>query len=410
MNLFLARHLCGWGLILAAGIGQGCRPAASHEAASSAGEARVTRGPLTVWTLVEGTLEARRMETVLSRFEGRATLVELVPEGTQVAPGDCLARLDASQLENDLVRLRNEHVKAEAILDSLEHAELPLERQELAAQVHEARNQLDTENRILADTLDLSTRNLVSSNEVTQQRLRLAGASARLDQLERRSELTERHLHPAKLAQARASLEAARRQMDFAQQQFSNCVITAPAAGLVVYLPVHTGSEFRTLRIGDTVYPNQPFMCLPDMSAFVAQGFIPESDLARIEVGRKAVVTPLAYPDCHLPGTIETVGTMAQSRPGYPAWQKVFRFTVKVEQLDPRLRPGMTLRVALCAADRADAVLIPRAAVQWNNDVPSCEILSARGRERRPLTLGLGDERFFEVLSGAAPGDRVTQP
>jgi HlyD family secretion protein len=402
--------LGGLCLLLAATLGSGCRPSAPQAPDQPAEEAVVVRGPLALSTSVEGSLEARRVETILSRFQGRATLIDLVPEGTQVTKGDRLARFDASQLENDLVKLRNELTRAEAVMDSLENAELPLEKQDLAVQLGEAQYLYDTESQILVDTRELADRKLVSPREIEQQTLRLATLAAKQAQLRQRGKLMDEHLHPARLTQARANLEAARQQIALAQEQLSNCVISAPSSGLAVYLPLHVGNEFRTIRVGDTVYPNQPFLCLPDMTDFIAQGFIPESELARVQPGQKTVITPLAYPDCHLAGTVETLGVMAQSRPGYPLWQKFFHLAIRIDQKDARLRPGMSLRMEISAGDRPDAVLIPRRAVQWEGDTPFCSLRSARGLERRPLKLGPGNERWFEVLEGVAPGDRIVSP
>lgn len=394
--------------LCAATLCPGCRRAGT--AATGTDDDRVTRGPLSVRVSCDGSLEARRMETVFSRFQGRATLVELVPEGTAVKAGDLLARLDASQLEHDLVRLRNELARAQAALDALANAEIPIERDDLAAQVRDLQSQRDTEAQILADTRELVERNLVPARETDQQGARLAAVAAKLAQIEQRQALTRDHLHPAKLARARADVEAARQQVELAASQLSNCVITAGADGLAVYLPVHAGSEYRALRVGDTLYPNQPFLCIPDMSALVVQSLIPESDLARVRPGQEAEITPLAYPDCRLEGTVEGLGVMAQSQPGYPLWQKFFRLTVRLDGRDERLRPGMSLRVRIAAAQRPDAILIPRRAVQWENGQPFCRVRTLGGAERRPLKLGLADDRSFEVLDGVSPGARVVFP
>jgi RND family efflux transporter MFP subunit len=396
-------------LLLAASLVCGsCRR--SDPPPEASGEDRVVLGPLVVWTACEGSLEARRVETILSRFQGRATLVELIPEGTAVKPGDLLARLDTSQLDNDLVKLRNGLSRAEAALDALAHADIPLEKQDLSLQLKELQYQYDTESRILTDTRELADRKLVPRHEIDQQEARLVTLAARRDQLEQRRNLVDRYVHPAKLTQAQADVDAARQQVNQAVQQLSNCVFTAPSAGLAVYLPLHLGNEFRTVRVGDTLYPNQPFLCIPDMGEFMVQSFIPETELARVQPGQAALVTPLAYPGLRLKATVESLGAMAQSRPGYPSWQKFFRLVIRLDERDERLRPGMSLQIDISVADRHDVTLIPRPAVGWENGAPLCRVRTARGVERRPLKLGQGNERWFEVLDGVRPGDQVVQP
>ncbi len=391
------------------GVHNGCGNS-PRSALTSIDEAHVTRGPLTVWTPCEGTLEARRIETILSCFQGRATLVELVPEGSQVKRGDLLVRLDGSQLETDLVKLKSETARTESELDALKNATIPLELQDFDIQLNELQYQHNTEKKILEDTRELVDRKLISRSEIEQQESKLAGLEAKMAQIQQHRKLAVAHLHPAKLTQAHAAVEAARQQLTLAQQQWSNCVITAPSAGLAVYLPLHVGTEYRTLRVGDTLYPNQPFLCIPDLSGFIIPCFIIESDLARVQVGQSALVTPLAYPDLHLAATVESIGIMAQTQPGYPVWQKYFRILIRVDQLDERLRPGMSLHVEICSYNRPDAVLIPRAAVLWNQGRASCQIQTQQGSERRLLKLGWNNTLFHEVIEGVAPGDRLVLP
>lgn len=396
-----ARAACVTLLILS-----GCRRPPTPEGS----EVPVTRGTLTVWTPCDGTLEARRVETLMSRFQGRATIVDLVPEGAQVRQGDVLVRLDASQLENDLVKLQGEFARTSAELDALENATIPLEKQDLDAQIMDLKGQADAERQILADTRELVDRKLISRHEIEQQEAKVAGLSAKAAQLAQHKVLAESYLHPAKLLQARAAVEAVRQQILLAQQQLSNCVITAPSSGLTVYPPIHVGSEFRSVRIGDTLYPNQPFLCIPDMDEFTVPCFIPESDLARVQPGMTARVAPLAYADALLEATVESVGVMAQSQPGAPAWQKYFRVVIRVEGHDPRLRPGMSTHVEVCSCNRKDTLLIPRVALTWNQGNASCQVRTPQGLESRTLKLGWGDDTAFEVLSGVVAGDLVSLP
>jgi len=391
--------------VLTGGCGQQPAPPAAAR-----NETLVIRGPLSVWTPCDGTLEARRVETILSRFQGRATLIELVPEGSQVKRGDLLVRLDGSQLETDLVKLKNESARAESELDALEHATIPLEMQDFDVQLNDLHYQYNTEKKILEDTRELVERKLVSRREIEDQELKLASLEAKAAQIQQHRKLAEAHLHPAKLTQARAAVNAARQQMSLAQQQFSNCVITAPSDGLAVYLPLHVGNEYRTLRVGDTLYPNQPFLCIPDMREFIVPCFIPESDLVRVRAGQSALVTPLAFPDLHLAATVESLGIMAQTQPGYPSWQKYFRIVIRIDQLDERLRPGMSIHVEVCSYTRPDAILIPRVAVQWEQGNASCQVRTFRGTERHAIKLGWNDARVHEVIEGVAPGDRLVVP
>jgi HlyD family secretion protein len=396
-------------LVLAAGLAVvfGWRLRRVPERAASA---VVARGELALWTPCEGALETRRMDSILSRLSGRATLLQLVPEGSLVKAGDVLARFDCSDIEREAVKVRQDLARAEAELDALENAELPLERQELDLKIQDLKAQVEADRQTLADTRELVARKLVPRTELDQQDSRLAASGARLRQLEQRAELMQRHLHPSRIAAARANVAAARRQEETIARQLADSVIPAPAAGLVTYLPVHLGNEFRAVRVGDTLYANQPFMCIPDMSELVVHCYLPESELGLAQPGARAVVTPVAYPDCRLRAVVETVGAMAQSQPNQPAWRKYFRVTVRIEDRDPRLRPGMSLLVDILSYRAPDALLVPRLAVTWEQGEPACQVLTRQGQVTRRVRLGRGNERWFEVLEGLEPGNQVVLP
>lgn len=373
-------------------------------------EAVVARGALEVWTPGTGILETRRTETLFSRFQGRATVVEIVPDGSAVQPGDPLIRFDSSEIENELVKLNNDLTRARAELDALENAELPIEQAEIEARLGECNAVADAEQQALRDTRDLVERGLLSRREQEQQEARAAVAATKARQLESQRKLTLEHLHPARLAKARAARDTVARQVEAATRQLSNAVIRAPSAGLAVHLPVAMGAEYRPARTGDPVYPGQPLLCIPDPSEFVVQSHIPEADLGRFPPGAPAWITPLAYPGCRLPADVESIGATAQPRPGYPAWQKYFRVTLRLRQADPRLRPGMSVAMEIRSHARADAVLVPRRAVSWENGAPACRIRTRRGAEARPLEIGIGNDTVLEVLGGLNPGDKVLLP
>jgi multidrug resistance efflux pump len=373
-------------------------------------EVTVTSGNLEVWTPCTGTMDARRTETIFSRFQGRATVVEIIPNGTEVREGDVLLRFDSSDIENDLVKLNNDLARSRAELEALEKADIPIERADIEARLGELRALAIAEQQALVDTRELVDRNLLARRELEQQESRVAVSKAKADQLESQHTLTLEHLHPARLARARSACNAAQRQYDAACRQLSNAVIRAPAAGLAVHLPVPVGTEYRTLRVGDSVFPNQPLLCIPDLREFVAQTFISEADLARVPPTAPAIITPLAYPSLRLQGAVENVSATAQSRPGYPSWQKYFLVTLRIGQADSRLRPGMSVAIDIQSHTRTNAVLLPRQAVQWENGLPACKVRTFRRTESRTLDLGIGNETSFEVLGGVKPGERILLP
>lgn len=392
---------------IAAALLAGCGPRGGGTAIRTA---QVGTGPLEVWTEYEGTLEARRIEPVMSRFAGGATIIELAEEGRAVRQGDQVVRFDATEVAQDLRKAEHARAGAASELEALEQATLPIERADLAAQVLDARAAWESELQFLDDSRPLVGQGLVSEAEIRQQEAKVATLAARRAQAESRMLLTTGSLHRARLEKARSALEDASRQRDFAAAQLSNAVVCAPCEGMVVYMPVQVGTEYRTVRVGDTVHMNQPFLAIPDMRALVADFRIPESDLGRVAVGACAGVSPVAFPDLVLTGRVDAVGAMAQSQPGAADAGRSFHVVVAIPEGDPRLRAGMTVRIRVLAFRLAEALLVPRTAIDWSGGRPVCEVETASGPERRDVKLGPGDAQRFQVLEGLKPGDRVRLP
>jgi multidrug efflux pump subunit AcrA (membrane-fusion protein) len=175
-------------------------------------------------------------------------------------------------------------------------------------------------------------------------------------------------------------------------------------------LPTHFGSEHRTVRVGDTVHRNQPFMSLPDMSRVVVHCQVPEAELSRVQPGAEAGVVPVAYPSVQLEGRVETISSIAQGLPGQEAWRKFFRVVIAIDDADPRLRSGMSVYVQVLSYHSSDSIRIPRTMVSWRQGEPFCLVVRDGREESRRLTVGQSDALYVEVLAGLSPGDRVMPP
>ncbi len=370
--------------------------------------AAVARGPLRVWTAYSGKIEAPRVHTILSALGGQATLVEVAPDGARVRAGEIVARFDATRIEREIVRLEGLRAAARSEFEMLVNADWPLKIGDLERQWTEARAREAEEEQFLTDARELRDEGLVGAQEVRQQEIKLDAARARARQLEQQLRLTREYLQPLGIAQAKAKLDAAERELELARQERRACDIAAPADGIVGHLPTHIGGEFRTVRVGDTLYLNQPFLIIPDLSRLVVQLAIPENELGRVPHGAAARVVPVAFPETALAATVASVGATAQNVPGKPAWQRFFLITLELRESDPRLRPGMSVTALVLSHENESALLVPRAAVRWRDGMPFVRTRAANGAvEDRAVTLGWGDERHFEALDGVREGERL---
>ncbi len=382
-------------------------PGCGREPAEAARSARAARGAIRMTVPFQGELEARHVAQISVGVQGSAVLAELVPEGTPVAAGDLLARFDASQIEQDLARQENELVRARQELDSLEKAELPLELIDLEAKAAEVQAELEAEERFLESARGLQARGLMSTGEVAQQERKVAGLKTRAGQTDLRTDLVRRHVHPARLAKAQAALEAAERQRNFTARQLALCTVRAPVAGVATLVPLPLNREYRAATVGDTLYCNQIFLCLPDPAEHVVRGFISEAELPWVQPGHAVEAVPAAFPQVRLVGRVESVGGLAQMRPGRPIWRKFFPVVIALEALPRPLPIGISVQAEIVAGEAAEALLLPREAVAWRGG--QAYVRKASGEEAAVQT-GLADETRIEIVSGLAEGEEVRLP
>ncbi|MCX6996335.1 MAG: efflux RND transporter periplasmic adaptor subunit [Kiritimatiellaeota bacterium] len=373
-----------------------------------AGTARVTTGPLSVWAVYDGKLDSRVVFTIMSSLGGQATLVHLLPEGVRVQRGAPIARLDSSRIEKNLVKLQGQYAMAKSEFESIKLADWPLKIADLERQVSEARSSWATEQQYLDDNRALLKEDLITPQEIKQQELKAAQARGKTAQLENQLTLTRQYLQPLAVEQARAKLAAVEQELNLEKLALQACTLTAPADGLLGYLPTYLGNEYRTVRVGDSIFMNQPFLVIPDMSNLVVHCYVPESELARVQPGAAVRLEPLAYPSLAFDGTVESVGSTAQTRTEKPAWQKYFHVLIALRTGDERLRSGMSVTARILAYAQKKAVLLPRPAVRWQGRAPWVRLQTGAGvAVSRPVQVGWGDDRHVEILAGLQPGDVV---
>jgi HlyD family secretion protein len=366
---------------------------------------RAKKEPFVVWASYQGQLESNTVSTIMSGFHGTATIIHIAPEGLRVSKGDVLVRFDSSALERELVKLERDVTLAGLELNGLEKAELPLELKNIEADLTKAKLDYETESQYLKESINLAKEGLVSDQEVKKQRLKVDEITAKFNTLKLQKKLTEEYLHPSRIEKAKATLASAEQELILTRGQLDKSIIRAPMDGVTSYRPINVGGEFRVVRIGDTVYPNQPFMVLPNIDDLVIHIEVPENELSRVQVGSKVLIYPVAFPRLKLNGVVRSVGAVAQSSPLHPAWQKYFRATIDLEDIESQLRPGMSVTANIFAYSNENATVIPRTTVSWENGQPFADVITGSKVEKRLLELGMANNELFEVVDGVSPGD-----
>jgi RND family efflux transporter MFP subunit len=202
----------------------------------------------------------------------------------------------------------------------------------------------------------------------------------------------------------RASVVAAQQQeeaeatLEFARTQLGYGHIDAPIAGIVASVSTQEGETVAASFAAPT------FVTLLDLSRLEVWAYVDETDIGRIRTGQKARFTVDTYPDREFAGRVTAIYPQAELRDNVVNYVTVVRFDPpQVETL----RPEMTTAVKIALESRENVLVVPRRAVR--RDGNRVFVLSPRGAEavRVPVTTGVRDDSYFEVLSGLREGDEV---
>ena len=311
-----------------------------------------------------GYVTARRQATVSSKVTGKVMEV-LIEEGMKVTNGQVLARLDDSNVKTSLDVAVAQLASAKAALAETE------------AQLKDADQEFQR-------TAELARQHIASQSD-----LDLAESNAKALQ--------------AHLAQQKLDIVVAQRQVEMWQQQMDDMIIRAPFNGVIttkdaqpgeMISPVSAGGGFTRTGIGTIV----------DMSSLEIEIDVNESYINRVEPGQPVEATLDAYPDWRIPCKVIAIIPTADRD------KSTVKVRVGFDQLDPRLLPDMSIKVAFrdnggAAAGRA--VIIPKNAVLSRDGRDVVFVVQDGHAERRAVTVNdtQGDDSVLSA--GVAAGEKV---
>ena len=189
----------------------------------------------------------------------------------------------------------------------------------------------------------------------------------------------------AGVAEARAALAIARDHM-------AQSVIRAPLAGRVAHTHANTG---------EWIAPGQPLLHLVNLDTIEVDVTVSEKRIADIRAGQAVTVRVDGFPARTFSGAVHSLS------PTVDPVSRTFTVTVRLENPEGRLRPGMFARVEIAIGQRSGTLILPRhALLEREGTLWAVRITSGRA-ERVSITPGYRYGDRVEVLDGLSEGDQV---
>ena len=177
--------------------------------------------------------------------------------------------------------------------------------------------------------------------------------------------------------------------------------ITAPAAGVIIGRGVEEG---ETVVGGTSAFGGgTELFTMADLSTLLVKAAINEVDIGKVKRGDRVALTVDAFPGDTAQGVVRLVPPAARLQ------ERVRVFDVEIEVTGgPRvLRPGMTANVRISGPLRSETLRVPVEAVLLKEGKPVVYKLGGSGPQPVPVTLGLSDLFYVEIVNGLAAGDSI---
>jgi hypothetical protein len=363
-------------------------------------ELRVRRGAFRGDVILTGELRAGRGDDlVVPRLPQWQTSIKwLTTDGAQVKQGERVVELDNSVFATNL----------DAKRQAVAQAQQELQQKDAEWYADTLRKQIDAEKRRAEydkAKLDAAVpKDVLSARDYQDRQIKFQRAEVELakavDVLK-----SQRISVGSDRENLLIKLNTAERELKIAEDALEQLVLRAPRDGIVV-IRDHPW-EGRRLQEGDGVWVGLPLAQLPEISSLRVETDLPDVDDGKIGAGMPATVVLDAYPNLSFPAHVTSVSAVAQES-SRQSLRRVFTAIVRLERLDAaRMRPGLSARVIVHAIGNPDALLVPRAALDFTSAQPRARLV---GGKLVPVTLGPCNAQECVVKNGLREGERTFGP
>ncbi len=326
----------------------------------------------------------------LDAIEGGVVEKKYFDGGILVNEGDTILKLSNNDLLQNFVR---EETQAFILVNNLENTKLSLKRNQfelrrvlvnLDYQIDAAKDAFERGKKLNQDKI-LSEQEFLTLkrnyNQLIDTRI-IQIESSKFDSLNARLQI----------AQAEATLIRTKENLSMIKKNLENLYIKAPISGRLSTVNV---------EVGESISPGQNIGQIDDLNGFKVRATIDEHYIARIYEGLRGSF-PFAGNDYEL----EIKKVYPEVNNGLFSVDMAFDDKASIPD---GIRRGQTLPVRLQLSENITAVQIPRGSFYQVTGGNWVFVVDESGSEavRRDIRLGRQNPRFYEVLEGLQPGEKV---
>lgn len=300
-----------------------------------------------------GVAEAGFAAANLELLSAQQALDALNRNGNANLAASWTAYMDAQRVRAEAER-RWERLDVDSIEDRIEDAQTDIK--DLEEDLQDAQDEFDKYKDLSKD----NTRRKTAEDDLEKAQEDYNEAVRKLEEIERERDTVRVALDAAlaaeaeakyqyekssegvnedQLALAEARLENAKAQVAAAEANLSNYILTAPFDGVVAEVAV---------KVGEQVGAESRAVSIADPTSWVIETTdITELEVVNVEIGQSVTFTADALPDVTMKGVISEISQSSFVQGG----DVIYTVRILAEEVDPRVKWGMTVEVTFEALD-----------------------------------------------------------
>ncbi|MDO8721148.1 MAG: efflux RND transporter periplasmic adaptor subunit, partial [Syntrophales bacterium] len=283
---------------------------------------RISRGDVVSTVTATGTVNA--VTTVLVGTQVSGTIKHIYADfNSSVKRGQLIATIDPATFEAQVAQARANSLVAKANVAKAEAVVLDARR---------------TMNR----SRELFSSNLIARSDLDTSETNYASAEAQL-------------------AAAKAQVVQTEAAARYAETNLKYTRIISPVEGVVISRNVDVGQTVAASFQTPTL-----FNIAQDLTKMQVNASVDEADIGKIVVGQGVNFTVDAYPEMTFKGGVSQVRIAPVTVQNVVTYDVVIR----VDNIDLKLKPGMTANVSIIVAEKKDVLRIPDAAMRFRPNGP----------------------------------------
>ncbi len=316
-----------------------------------------------------------------------------VQRGSRVRKGQLLAVLENADLSAASEQSKGEFEQAQAGYIATTGASLPEQIQKAELDAASAKAAFNAQQTVYDSRKALFDQGALPRRDLDSAEVGLAQARSQYQQTAKQLDDLQKIGQEQALKSATGQLSAAKGKYLGAQAQLSYSEIRSPIDGVVTDRPLFPG---------ELAAANQPLLTVMDTSKLIAKAHIAAAEASRLRAGDPAQIK--------LPSDENSIEAhVALVSPALDPGSTTIEVWVEAAKPDPRIRPGMTVTIAMNAQTVNDAIVVPTGALLKNaEDVPYVLVAGSDGiAHAHAVEVGIRAGDAVQILSGINAGDAV---